>query len=363
MNAPPSAAPPLRCVVPRADPSPLAKATSLVSVILARPDLPSALAFFRDFGLAEHSVAADAAFLRGVRSEAPCVELVRGPARYVGLRFAVGSRAELERLAEAAGSSLEAGDEALGGERVRLEDPDGMVVEVVHGTRPLPPLVPAARPGTNGPEAQPRVNATVRLAHAPPAVAKLGHTVLGVRRFEETVRWYQRHLGLIVSDAQLLPDDPVPVVAFLRCDRGPIPTDHHTLAIGSAIDLGHLHTAFELDGVEDVVRAHALLRERGFKHTWGIGRHILGSQVFDYWRDPYGDLFEHYADGDRFDASVPTGYHAFGGDSLHQWGPAPTADMVGKIPTLHRAATLARRLSSDDDLTPSRLKRLLAAAG
>lgn len=363
MTAPPSAAPPLPCVVPRADPNPIAKATSLVSVILSRPDLPRALAFLRDFGLVEHAVAADAAFLRGVRSEAPCVELVRGPARYVGLRFAVGSRAELERLAQVGETKVESGDEAIGGERVRLRDPDGMVVEAVHGTKTLPPLVPAARPSTNGPEGQPRVNETVRLPHEPPAVSKLGHTVLGVRRFEVTARWYQRHFGLIVSDVQLLPDDPIPVVAFLRCDRGATPTDHHTLAIGSAIDLGHLHTAFELEDVEDVMRAHALLRARGFKHTWGIGRHILGSQVFDYWRDPCGDLFEHYADGDRFDASVPTGYHAFGGDSLHQWGPAPSADMVGKIPTLHRAATLARRLSSDDDLTPGRLSRLLAAAG
>jgi hypothetical protein len=29
-----------------------------------------------------------------------------------------------------------------------------------------------------------------------------------------------------------------------------------------------------------------------------VGRHILGSQVFDYWHDPSRFKIEHYADGD-----------------------------------------------------------------
>jgi hypothetical protein len=66
------------------------------------------------------------------------------------------------------------------------------------------------------------------------------------------------------------------------------------------------------------------LKEKGWdkQHVWGIGRHMLGSQVFDYWRDPFGNMVEHYADGDLFDASVPTSAHAVGKDSLYMWGPA-----------------------------------------
>ena len=44
------------------------------------------------------------------------------------------------------------------------------------------------------------------------------------------------------------------------------------------------------------------LRDRGYRHSWGIGRHIQGSQIFDYWRDPDKMMFEHYADGDVFDS-------------------------------------------------------------
>jgi len=30
---------------------------------------------------------------------------------------------------------------------------------------------------------------------------------------------------------------------------------------------------------------HEYMRSQGsYKHIWGIGRHVLGSQVFDYWR-------------------------------------------------------------------------------
>jgi hypothetical protein len=35
---------------------------------------------------------------------------------------------------------------------------------------------------------------------------------------------------------------------------------------------------------------------------WGIGRHLLGSQVYDYWADPWGRVHEHWADTDRLNA-------------------------------------------------------------
>lgn len=350
--------------VPGRHPTPIARVRRLVAVSFARPDVLAAARFFEDFGLVQTQLAADSASLRGRTSESPCVELVRGAARYHGMRFEVDDPDALERLARAASTSVEPNPDPLGGARVVLEDPDGVRVEVVHGLARLPGIPPEVREPVNGSAAPARINRTVRAAHGHrPTVAKLGHTVLGVRRIEASLRWYQHHLGLIVSDFQVLRDDPRPVVAFLRCDLGDEPTDHHTLALGSAVDVGHLHSAFELEDAAEVLEANAHLVAQGRKHSWGIGRHVLGSQIFDYWRDPEGDLFEHYADGDRFDASVPTGYHAFSGESLHQWGPAPSADMVGRVLTLARGRAIAARLASDDDLTPTRLARLLSAAG
>ena len=40
-------------------------------------------------------------------------------------------------------------------------------------------------------------------------------------------------------------------------------------------------------------------RDRGLATTTtGVGRHVLGAQVFDYWRDPWGHVLEHFTDGD-----------------------------------------------------------------
>lgn len=354
-----------RCAVPERDQAPVCRASGLAAILLERPDVPATVAWLADFGLTPVAAASDYALLRGARSRTPCVVIRRGKARYAGLSLYVDNREDLVRLARATNTRVETNDAQRGGERVRLTDPDGLIVEAIHGCTELAPLPIPQRTPANHVDNQPRINATVRFTHAGvPAVSNLGHTVLGVRNFSVTARWYQHHFGFIVSDFQLMRGDDIPVVAFLRCDRGDTPTDHHTLALSSAVDIGHLHTAFELDDFDDVARAHECLQAKQRRHSWGIGRHILGSQIFDYWRDDSGDLFEHYADGDRFDAFVPTGYHAFGGDTLHQWGPAPSADMVGKVPTPARAKTLLTRLrDKHDDLTPARLLRLMKASG
>ena len=40
-----------------------------------------------------------------------------------------------------------------------------------------------------------------------------------------------------------------------------------------------------------------------YEHMWGIGRHVLGSQVYDYWADPWGRVHEHWADSDRLNVA------------------------------------------------------------
>jgi hypothetical protein len=53
---------------------------------------------------------------------------------------------------------------------------------------------------------------------------------------------------------------------------------------------------------------------------WGIGRHMLGSQLFDYWYDGDGLEFEHYTDGDMFTAGHETRYVPFSTSSIWAWG-------------------------------------------
>ncbi|MCP5170329.1 MAG: VOC family protein [Hahellaceae bacterium] len=342
---------------------PVCKVSGLAAIRLARPDIETAVRFFEDFGLSKCYSNAHMAMMRGTNDNTPSIIIERGPARYLGMNFTVASADDLQRLAAAHGVGVVEAHPERGGQCVLLRDPDNLMVEVIHGWTPLPALpsgdvVPANRPGHT-----PRINQTVRLNYkTPPRVCRLGHTVLGVTRFAESLAWYQENLGLIVSDFQMMETDPLPVVAFMRCDRGDTPTDHHTLALASAVEIGHLHSAFELADMDAVVAAGVVLKQRNHHHTWGIGRHILGSQIFDYWRDQEGDMFEHYADGDLFDAQMPTGYHAFNGEALHQWGPRVSADMAGKVPSFHLVQTLISRIRSNDDLSLRRLINLLKAA-
>jgi hypothetical protein len=187
-------------------------------------------------------------------------------------------------------------------------------------------------------------------------VVRLGHLVLNTALPSATVLWLMRVFGMIVSDAQHLDDASAPAIAsFLRCDRGEQPTDHHTLAVALGVREGVGHIAFEIDALDDLAAGGEWLRRRGHRHVWGIGRHLLGSQIFDYWRAPDGTTVEHYIDGDLFDASVPTGRSAFCGGNLLQWGPRPPADFG--VPPLSTALFVAttRNLLFATELTVGRL--------
>ena len=116
-----------------------------------------------------------------------------------------------------------------------------------------------------------------------------------------------RHLGLIVSDFLYLDGqrERGPAMAFIRCDPAAVyPTDHHTLAMALMPAHRLLHSAYQLTDLDEVAAGGAFLRDRRYRHAWGIGRHIQGSQIFDYWQDPDQLMFEHYADGDLFDSSM-----------------------------------------------------------
>jgi len=110
--------------------------------------------------------------------------------------------------------------------------------------------------------------------------------------------------------------------AFLRCDRGEQPTDHHTLFLLQAPKgPGFNHAAYEVADFDDLMRGHQRLKGAGRQAEWGVGRHILGSQVFDYWRDPWGHTLEHWTDGDLFTAADGSNIATVQDLMGVQWGP------------------------------------------
>lgn len=330
--------------IPLERPEPIIRIEDLAFVRFEKPELDRQERFLADFGLVRAHRSSDALYMRGT-GPAPHVYVAhRGPApRFVGAAFRAASRGDLETLARATGARTEAIDEPGGGERVVLCDPGGFRVEVVHGIADAAPLAaPVASPPRNTPERKARIDASVRPPRRPAQVARIGHVVLQATRFGESAAWYMRHLGLIPSDVQCL-EDGSPNIAFLRCDRGDRPADHHTVVVFGGVADAYAHSAYECIDVDDVGMGQQALREGGWKHVWGIGRHLLGSQIFDYWRDPDGDELEHYADGDVFTAAHPTGYHPFDPSLLWMWGADLPRDF-GPRPTPAVAASIAGNL-------------------
>jgi hypothetical protein len=64
------------------------------------------------------------------------------------------------------------------------------------------------------------------------------------------------------------------------------------------------HSSNEIADFVTQLIGHELLAKKGWKSVWGVGRHIPGSQIFNYWADPSGFKIEHYADGDLVDSDT-----------------------------------------------------------
>ena len=118
------------------------------------------------------------------------------------------------------------------------------------------------------------------------------------------------------------------------------------------------------DDLDALAAGGEYLRDKGYFRSWGIGRHIQGSQLFDYWRDPDGFLVEHFADGDMFDNTLEPGWAPFTASALAQWGPPVTRDFLGINPAAlpREALSVLKALRRDNEFTLTRLRGLLKVA-
>lgn len=336
--------------------TPTAKARRLAYLIWEREDLDKAADFLSDFGLIELSREQDVVYFRGTAAAPYCYEVRRASRnRFIGFALEVGSRKDLEALTGVPGASdISPLERPGGGEVVRLTDPSGFVVEAVHGQQSEPARPHRAALALNSVETLVRINDTQRPPVSAPDVVKLGHVVMELADFQATCGWYTQHFGFIPSDVQVLPDGS-PAVVFMRLDLGDTPADHHTLALAQGFAAQYSHSAFELVDQDAVGMGQRLLRERGYRHAWGMGRHILGSQIFDYWQDPWGAKHEHYCDGDVFTSEVPMGVHPVSAEAMAQWGqPMPNSFTRPKL-SLANIFALILNLRRSPDLSIRKL--------
>jgi catechol 2,3-dioxygenase-like lactoylglutathione lyase family enzyme len=161
----------------------------------------------------------------------------------------------------------------------------------------------------------------LRIPPGPSQVKRLGHAVIMTPNAREKINWYREMLGFIPSDEVYAGSKENVIASFNRCDRGEAHVDHHTFLCVEGPNAGLNHLAYEVQNFEDLMLGHHHLQRVGkYRHWMGVGRHVIGSQVFDYWQDPWGRAHEHWWDTDQLTNAHPANYIPVEEGLLSQWG-------------------------------------------
>jgi catechol 2,3-dioxygenase-like lactoylglutathione lyase family enzyme len=285
----------------------------LTRITIGVPDVEETARYYTEFGLTPTA----SGFATADGGEQ--LELRHSPRRrLLTLGIGVDDPDDLDRIA-ASLARIDVGSRR-DGDSLRTQDPItglDVVVSVAPRLRQ-----PAPEPvAYNGPGLAPRANVRAPGIDRtqPVRPRKLGHVVFGSTDQAATQKFFAEGLGFKVSD------EARGLAAFMRCS-----TDHHNVLVQQApVNFLH-HTSWEVDDVDEVGRgATAMLAGHPERHTWGLGRHYIGSNFFWYLRDPAGNFSEYYSDLDCIldDQLWEPGVLA-AEKSLYAWGPPPPASFL-----------------------------------
>lgn len=303
------------------------KVTDIAYGRIASPDLDVQEEFLTHFGMTRSARTDTALYMRGTDPDhhIHVTELADEP-RFVGLAFYAASEADLDEFAKIDGASgVEDIDEPGGGKRVRLTEPNGYQIEVVHGIEMLDPLDVARQPVNDASDNTRREGDLMRIKPGPSTVKRIGHSVIMTPDLKGSIPWYRENLGLVCSDDIYVENEDNIIATFNRIDAGEEFVDHHVFLCVQGEVAGLNHMAFEVQDIDDVIMGHHYFKTVDkYEHMWGLGRHVLGSQVYDYWCDPWGRVHEHWTDSDRLNNKNKANIMPAEDGLNSQWGePAP----------------------------------------
>jgi catechol 2,3-dioxygenase-like lactoylglutathione lyase family enzyme len=300
---------------------------------LQSPDLDQQEEFLTEFGMVRVERTNDALYMRGTDPDQFIHVTHKGDPAFVGFAYNAASEEDLERVAKVPGASgVENMDEPGGGKRVRLTEPNGYQIEVVWGQEQHAPIPVRFQRLNMGPESRNRAGELMRIHTGPSRVKRIGHGVMGSPKLNETVAWFRETLGFIGSDDVYAGEKDNIIGSFSRCDQGDDYVDHHVFFCIQCDKTGLNHFSFEVADVDDVFTGHEHLKSLGkYEHMWGLGRHLLGSQIYDYWADPWGRVHEHWSDSDRLNAANGSNLLPAEEGLLSQWGEPPPQKFIDRI--------------------------------
>lgn len=306
---------------------------------LASPDLDVQEKFLTDFGMVRAARTKDKLFMRGTDPDHHIHVTELGDPSFIGLAFYAGSEDDLKTASKTieGASAVEDLDEPGGGKRVRATDPNGLQIELIWGQEKLDPLDVRKNKYNWGYEPLKRAGELMRVKTEPSHVKRSAHGVFITDKLEATTKWYQGNLGLQTTDTITNPEDPTkPMAIFNHIDEPDENeyVDHHVFLFFEGPKLIFNHLSFEVADLDDVQTGHAHMKSQGYKHAWGVGRHYLGSQIFDYWRDPWGRIHEHWTDSDMINNKHVASMVSPEEGLQNQWGPDFQWDFIDE-PSMH----------------------------
>ncbi|WP_087725853.1 VOC family protein [Pandoraea sp. PE-S2T-3] len=217
-------------------------------------------------------------------------------------------------LAEASGRASEAG--------FWFHDPDGNLIGVRAGVKTSPDAKPSftLNSTANGARGTHCRHDVVQVRPR-----RLSHVLLFTPDVLGSLAFYSNALGLRLSDRSQ------DLIAFTHAPHG---CDHHLVAFAKSHARGWHHCSWDVASLDEVGNGAAQMAAAGYRHGWGTGRHVLGSNYFHYVQDPWGSFSEYSADIDYVakDQTWPAGDFD-PEDSLYLWGPEVPADFIRNTDT------------------------------
>ena len=301
---------------------PVVKVTDLAYGRLRSPDLDKQEEFLTAFGMVRADrTRNEKLYMRGTRRAASGIQAehvirTQGEPKYIGIAFHAGSEEDLEKLSRVEGATRRSRTTRRAGRRASACAPHRPRTgsrsrwSTAYGDAlPKIPGQPAEGQLRRGNSADAARRQCARLqgrrARARRTSSASAISSCTTPQFEKTLGWYREMFGFRCSDEVYVGAKDNITGSFNRLDRGDDFVDHHAFFCIRSDKKGLNHLSYEAADIDDIMIGHDILAAKGYEHFWGIGRHSLGSQVYDYWGDPWGRVHEHWADTDVLNASIP----------------------------------------------------------
>ena len=292
----------------------------MTHVRLSAPDLGRMQAFLEDFGMVLVHRDKARLYMRGV-GDAPFLHVTElGEPGVVSYGYELRDPMLLADVAKLPGAQgIETLDAPGVGQRVRVIDPNGFTLELIAGQQRAEPL--QQRVVVRGPEGDSRALGAARMV-------RIAHTAYATPNLQDTIGWYQRTLGLLPTDELFVRSRDNVIGQFDRVDLGEELVDHHVIFLLRGARAGMHHVSYQVEGVDDIFFGFDHMTRQSHDHVRGIGRHALGSQIFNYWMSPFEQMHEHWISHEKMNAQSRFNHIQIGEGMSYDTGEKPPERFV-----------------------------------